>query len=347
MTAKIDIERIDELIAGYFAQGLNRDELTELQQWLKSSVENKSYFLQAQELWFSAISANHAMRFDSQKAFQRFLASTIVVKQKNETKIQNKHKKGFFELNFVRVAAAVALLIVFTGIGFQLGNGHSFGQLADVKIEAPYGSKTKMYLPDGTLVWLNAGSILSYNQDFGVDNRKIELVGEGYFEVTKNKNLPFNVKTNEMTVRVLGTKFNFRNYTDEDEASVTLIEGKVQLNNNTKNSTRDFVLIPNQQAVFDKNNKKITVNKVKAAYSSDWTRGLISFDEEKLANIVLELERLYNVQITIADDSLLNYRFYGNFTRTEQSIEDVLNVLASTNKLKFEQKGKEITLRSK
>jgi ferric-dicitrate binding protein FerR (iron transport regulator) len=349
MTAKIDIERIDELIAGYFAQGLNKDELAELQQWLKASVENKSYFLQAQELWFSAISANHAVRFDSKKAFQRFLASTIIVTQTNETEteIQTKYNKRFFELSFVRVAAAVALLIVFTGIGFQLGNGHSFGQLADVKVEAPYGSKTKMYLPDGTLVWLNAGSTLSYSQDFGVDNRQIVLVGEGYFEVTKNKNLPFNVKTNEMTVRVLGTKFNFRNYTDEDEASVSLIEGKVQLNDNINDSNRGFVLIPNQQAVFDKTNKNITVNRVKATYSSDWTKGLISFDEEKLSNIAHELERLYNVQITIADDSLLNYRFYGNFTRTEQSIEDVLNVLASTNKLKFEQKGKEITLHSK
>jgi ferric-dicitrate binding protein FerR (iron transport regulator) len=347
MTTKIDIERIDELIAGYFAQGLNKDELAELQQWLKASIENKSYFLQAQELWFSAISANHAVRFDSEKAFQRFLASTITINHTKESKILTNQKKKFFELNFVRVAAAVALLIVFTGIGFQLGNGHNFGQLADVKVEAPFGSKTKMYLPDGTLVWLNAGSTLSYNQDFGVDNRKIELVGEGYFGVTKSKNLPFDVKTNEMTVRVLGTKFNFRNYVDEDEASVTLIEGKVQLNNNIKNPNKGFVLIPNQQAVFDKTNKNITVNKVKAVYSSDWTRGLISFDEEKLANIVRELERLYNVQITIADDSLLNYRFYGNFTRTEQSIEDVLNVLASTDKLRFEQNGKEITLRLK
>ncbi len=346
MTTKIDIERIDELIAGYFAQGLNKDELAELQQWLKASVDNKTYFLQAQEVWFSAISANHAVRFDSEKAFQRFLASTITINEKAQIEISKKQKTRFFELNFVRVAAAVALLIVFTGIGFQIGNGRSFGTLADVIVEAPFGSKTKMYLPDGTLVWLNAGSTLSYNQDFGVDNRKIELIGEGYFEVTKNKELPFDVKTSEMTVRVLGTKFNYRNYSDEDEAIVTLIEGKVHLSENSSNKS-GYTLIPNQQAVFDKSNKNIAINTVRASYSSDWTKGLISFDEEKLGNIVRELERLYNVRIKIADDSLLNYRFYGNFTRTEQSIEDVLEVLASTDKLKFEQKGREITLRLK
>ncbi len=344
MNTKNDIARIDELIAGYFAQGLNKDELAELQQWLKASVDNKTYFLQAQEVWFSTISANHATRFDSEKAFQRFLSSTISLNVKENKEIPTIKSKPFFELNFIRVAAAVAVLVVFTGIGYWVGNGRNFGQLADVKVEAPFGSKTKMYLPDGTLVWLNAGSTLSYNQEFGVENRKIELVGEGYFEVTKNKALPFDVKTNEMTVRVLGTKFNYRNYSDEDEASVTLIEGKVYLSDNSSN-TNGYTLIPNQQAVFDKSNKNIAINTVKATYSSDWTKGLISFDEEKLGNIARELERLYNVKISIADDSLLNYRFYGNFTRTEQSIEDVLDVLTSTDKLRYEQNGKEITLR--
>ncbi|MEI8272766.1 MAG: FecR domain-containing protein [Paludibacter sp.] len=340
-----DIERINELIAGYFAQELNKEELTELQQWLKSSDENKTYFLQAQEVWFSAISASHAIRFNSEKAFHRFLASTISLNEKLNDGIPTKTKL-FFELNFIRIAAAVAILVVFTGVGYWIGNGHNFIQLANVKVEAPLGSKTKMYLPDGTLVWLNAGSTLSYNQEFGVDNRKIELVGEGYFEVTKNKSLPFDVKTKEMTVRVLGTKFNFRDYNDEDEASVTLLEGKVKLSEN--GSTSDgYTLTPNQQAVFDKTHKNIVINNVKAMYSSDWTKGLISFDEEKLGNIVREIERLYNVHITIADDSLLQYRFYGCFTRTDQSIEDVLNVFAATNKLRYEQNGKEITLRLK
>lgn len=345
MNTKNDIARIDELIAGYFAQALNKEELAELQQWLKFTDENKTYFLQAQEVWFSAISANHAIRFDHQKAFQRFLASTVSISENTINETSATSNSRFFKLSFFRVAAAVAMLVIFTGVGYIVG-GHNLRTLADVKVEAPFGSKTKMYLPDGTLVWLNAGSILSYNQEFGVDNRKIELVGEGYFEVTKNKALPFDVKTNEMTVRVLGTKFNYRNYADEDEASVTLIEGKVYLSDNSSD-TIGYTLAPNQQAVFDKNNKNIAINTVKATYSSDWTKGLISFDEEKLGNIARELERLYNVKISIADDSLLNYRFYGNFTRTEQSIEDVLDVLASTNKLKYEQKGRSITLRLK
>jgi ferric-dicitrate binding protein FerR (iron transport regulator) len=346
MNTKNDIAGIDELIAGYFAQELNKEELAELQQWLKSTNDNKTYFLQAQEVWFSAISANHAIRFNAEKAFQRFLSSTIALNEKATNDTPTVNSRRFFELNFIKVAAAVAVLMVFAGVGYWVGSGSNAGQLADVKVEAPFGSKTKMYLPDGTLVWLNAGSTLIYSQEFGVENREIQLIGEGYFEVTKNKALAFDVRTNEMTVHVLGTKFNFRNYSDEDEASVTLIEGKVQLNDNCKNDG-GYILAPNQQAIFDKTSKNITINTVRATYSSDWTKGLISFDEEKLGNIARELERLYNVNISIADDSLLNYRFYGNFTRTEQSIEDVLNVLASTNKLSYQQKGREITLRLK
>jgi len=288
MDTKTNIANVDELIAGYLAQQLKKDELTELQQWLKASDENKNYFLQSQEVWFSSISANNAIRFDSQKAFQRFLASTITLNEKAQTEISSKHQTRFFELNFIRVAAAVAVLVVFIGIGYLVGNGGTSPQLANVKVEAPAGSRTKMYLPDGTLVWLNAGSTLIYSQDFGKRNRNIEITGEGYFEVTRNQELPFNVKTEEMTVRVLGTKFNFRNYVDEDEATVTLVEGKVKLKSSSLNNN-EF----------------------------------------------------------IADDSLLNYRFYGNFTRIEQNIEDVLNVLASTNKLTYEQKGRKITLRLK
>lgn len=333
---------IDDLIAGYFAQELNNEQLAELQMWLKASDENKAYFLQTQEVWFSAISANHAVRFDAERAFQRFLTSTVrITNGKSLQKAKPIHR--IVSPVFFKVAAAIAILVVFTGVGYQLGEFNRERFMADVVVEAPLGSRTKMNLPDGTLVWLNAGSTLRYKKDFGIDNRTVELIGEGYFEVTHKKRLNFDVKTNEVTVRVLGTKFNFRNYKDEDEVRVTLLEGKVELCQSI-DGIENKTLTPDEQAVIDKNTNNVTVNKVDAIYASDWTKGYISFDEEKLGNIVQELERLYNVKITIADENLLEYRFYGNFKRTEQTIEDVLKVLVSTERLRFEQKGKEIIL---
>jgi transmembrane sensor len=335
-----DISKIDELIAGYFAQELNKEELAELQNWLKISSDNRNYFLQAQEIWFSTISASNAMRFNSEKAFNRFLASTTVLEEK-ENKTHN--TVYFSRSNLIKVAAVALLVLSFVGVGYKIGSNNN-KELANVTIESPLGSKTKTYLPDGTMVWLNAGSTLSFGSKFGVESRKIELKGEAYFEVTKNKSLPFYVKTNEVTVRVLGTKFNFRNYGDEAEASVTLFEGKVKLNDNSS-TENEYVLAPNQQAVLNKKNKNFAISSVKASNSFGWTKGHLMFDEEKLCNIVKELERNYNVKITISDNALLNYRFFGSFDVNDQNLQEVLNVLSSTKKFSYVQKGNEFILR--
>jgi ferric-dicitrate binding protein FerR (iron transport regulator) len=336
MNTATDHNRIDELITGYFSQEQNNDELKELRDWIVSSNDNKAYFMQMQEVWFSAIGDKNEFRFNKEKAFQRFLIRTEKDIEKENTPI--------FLFTFQRIAAAVALLIVLAGSGYWLlCSNHLNQQLADVTIEAPLGSRTKMHLPDGTLVWLNAGSKITYSSKFGVNDRKVSLEGEGYFEVTKNKLLPFDVRTSDMTVRVLGTKFNFRNYNDEEEARVTLLEGRVSFNSGLKKS-EDFFLSPNQQAVLDKKMNRTLIFSVKAKYVSEWTKGFIFFDEERLPDMVRELERSYNVKINIADDSLRNCRFYGNFPRTEQTIQEVLNVLASTNRLKYKIQGKEITL---
>jgi len=335
-----DRTRIDELITGYFAQGLDNSELAELHVWLTSADENKNYFMHMQEVWFSAIGAKEEFRFDKEKAFQRFLSRIEVYSE--DTK-DDQDGKRIFWMGARRIAAAVALLIVFAGSGYWFGNNHINKQITDVTVEAPLGSKTKIYLPDGTLVWLNAGSIISYSQGFGFKDRNVALQGEGYFEVTKNKALPFEVKTSDMKVLVLGTKFNFRNYNDEIEARVTLLEGKVSANSGLNYSEEHF-LTPNQQIILDKKTGSVSISNVNAKFAQLWTKGLIFFDEEKLPDIAKELERSYNVKINIADDSLREYRFYGNFTRNEQTIQEVLDVLVSTHRLNYKMSGKVITL---
>lgn len=129
----------------------------------------------------------------------------------------------------------MVVIVFFCGtIAFQSGKRVLQNQLTQITVEAPYGSKTKLYLPDGTLVWLNAGSKMSYAQDFGINERSLNLSGEAYFEVTRNEEIPFKVHTEELDVKVLGTKFNFRNYKDDLEAKVCLLEGKVALNTRQK-----------------------------------------------------------------------------------------------------------------
>jgi len=285
-----------------------------------------------------AINMDDESGFNKDQAFQHFLERTI-----NAT--EGIQKKPRFKLYFLRIAASVTLLIATSAIGYWFGT-NKINNLTEnlISVEAPFSSRSKMYLPDGTLVWLNAGSKITYAQNFGVKNRKITLVeGEAYFEVTKNDRIPFDITAQDLSVRVFGTKFNFRNYSDEDEESVTLLEGKVNVKNASDNKS-GYLLFPNQKVIYDKAGKRMRLIDVKAKNSSAWTEGIIFFDEERLPDIVRELERLYDVKIELADKELYNYRFYGTFIRTEQTIQEVLNVFASTEKLKYIINGKEVRI---
>lgn len=328
--------RIDELITNYLSGGLGTEELTELEDWLKASPENQKYFRQIREVWFSTIGANEETRYDKEAAFQRFLSKTQVAAEKKVIKKHPLHK-------YMYAAAAIALLCLISFASYWSGSEQVKKQFAEMVIEAPLGSKTKLYLPDGTLVWLNAGSKITYSQGFGVAERKLQLAGEGYFEVTKNEQIPFEIKTKELELRVLGTKFNFRNYPEDEEISVDLLEGKVSLKNSLKNNSLCY-LEPDQKAILNKRNGELQISSVEAEYASEWTNGFLFFDEDLLPDIAKELERSYNVKITLEDSLLATFRFYGNFVRKEQSIRDILDMLASTGKLQYHINGRNIHL---
>lgn len=331
---------IDELIATYLSQGLEAEKLSELENWLKASPENQKHFQQMREIWFSTISANEKERYNKEDAYSRFLNRTRQIPQKEKTVKKPSLHKFFYG------AAAVALLCLISFASYRTGTEQVKKQFAEMVVEAPLGSKTRLYLPDGTLVWLNAGSTITYSQGFGVEERKLKLSGEGYFEVTRNKQLPFEITTKELQLRVLGTKFNFRNYPEDEEVSVSLLEGKVSLRNYLKNDALCY-LEPDQKAILNKKNGKLMVSASEARYTAEWTNGFLFFDEELLPDIIKELERSYNVKIYIEDESLKTFRFYGNFVRKEQTIQEILEMLASTGKLEYRIEGKTVRLSSR
>lgn len=325
----------NDWITGYLTNSLTPEETQSLQEWLNASEENRKYFSDMQEVWIAASDETDDSSFNKDKAYQLFL------KQTEATPQQGINKRKAFQLRPWMYAAAMIIVVFICGtIAFQSGKSVIRNQLTQISIEAPYGSKTKLYLPDGTLVWLNAGSKMSYAQDFGINERTLNLTGEAYFEVTKNKHIPFKVHTEELDVKVLGTKFNFRNYKDDLEAKVCLLEGKVALNTREK----ETILHPDQQALLDKKTGKLSVSGTKAAYSAEWTNDRLYFDEVLLSDIIKELERSYDVKITVADDTLNTIRFYGNFRKREQSIQEIMDVLSSTDKMTYTMNGKNIVI---
>ena len=331
-------KHIDELIANYLTEGLDKNALDELKTWIAASAENQQYFIRQREIWFSAVSREAASVYDKDKAFENFRNRV-----ESQKEIQSTSRRGFSLSALWRYAAVVAIIIAVGCISYWQREVNVKDTFADISVEAPLGSKTKLYLPDGTLVWLNAGSRMTYSQGFGVDNRKVELEGEGYFEVKRNEKIPFFVKTKDLQLQVLGTKFNFRDYPEDHEVVVSLLEGKVGLNNLLREE-KEAVLSPDERAVLNKANGLLTVESVTASNASQWTDGYLFFDEELLPDIAKELERSYNVKIHIANDSLKTFRFYGNFVRREQNIQEVLEALASTEKMQYKIEERNITI---
>ena len=186
-------DTVHDWITGYLTNSLTPEEMQSFQEWLNASEENRKYFSDIQEVWIAASNeADDVHSFNKDRAYQLFLRRT------GETTQQGINKRKAFQLRPWMYAAAMTIIVFICGtIAFQTGKSVIRKQLTQISIEAPYGSKTKLYLPDGTLVWLNAGSKMSYAQDFGINERALNLTGEAYFEVTKNKHIPFKVHTDE------------------------------------------------------------------------------------------------------------------------------------------------------
>lgn len=328
-------QHIDNLISTYFSGELTPGELKELREWIDESAGNRRHFLKMQEVWFSSISDSDAGRFDKDAAYRLFLEKT------GETRKRRLSRKAV--LRALTGAAAVVLIAVVSLFAYRQGSNRVKNLFSNIVIEAPHGSRTKLYLPDSTLVWLNAGSKITYSQGFGVSERKVYLTGEGYFEVVRNEKLPMHVITDELRVDVLGTTFNFRNYPDEEEIVVSLEKGKIVSRNELK-AGQSFTLTPNQKVTLNKKTKVMVLSDVDAGNISGWIDGSLFFDEKLLPDIVRTLERSYGVGIRIADPSLNTFRFYGHFSRVENTIQEVLDRLVATDRLEYIIDGEDIVL---
>lgn len=211
---------------------------------------------------------------------------------------------------------------------YKIGGRHADADNVNTLSTAP-GETFSVRLPEGSVVWLNAGSSLSYSPALlKKGKRLVKLTGEGYFEVAKDAAHPFVVQTETQEVQVLGTKFNISNYHNDAETATTLVEGAVKI----KNRHFEKLLRPGEQAL--NSGKVITTNKADVEAVCAWKDGYFRFNEEGIKEIVKELERWYNVKIEL-DDKLAYIRFTGKILRT-RDISHILKLMQETNNIKFE-----------
>lgn len=201
----------------------------------------------------------------------------------------------------------------------------------------PYGNQSRVVLSDKTVVWLNAGSRLVYPTQFKDNVREVVLMGEAFFEVARNPDQPFIVKTSNLDIRVLGTKFNVSAYAEDPMIQTVLNEGSVAIRRNgAKIFEEDLVIKPNQMASFDKNNQTTKISNVTAEVFSLWTKGLISFEEVDFSRVIKQVERFYNVKVQFSDQQKKVMRISGKLD-LRRSRQEVIEYLEKVSLSSFEQ----------
>lgn len=307
------------IINKYLAGEASEAEVKELFSWIDSSPENRAEFIQYKKIWVltSRAEAHHDINWNPE--------------------FVNSGKSGNVRRLVTYTKYAAAVVIVF-GLGMLLQyiagpkNSPTYAYLADTQIEVPKGQMSSVILPDGTKVQLNSGSKLVYASGFNSGERTVNLEGEAFFNVAKDKKHSFIIKTKSLDFKVYGTSFNVQAYPDDNEVNTTLVEGSLGVVGKTGDEIAR--LVPGENANFKEENKKLVVSNVDLELYTSWKEGMVTFRNEKLKDIARKIERWYNVQIVINNPKLADELYMGTIMKNKP-IDQLLEVFKLTSSLNY------------
>lgn len=311
-------EDIDILIVDFLDRKISADGLRVLNNWVSGAEENSEYFEQVKRTWMLSSAAGGAAA-DTRPAYYAFVKRTK--KKKFLAGRPNNWR------NYAAYAAAVLMLLMVVPVAVNMLQRD---EVRYTELNIPRAAKLNVVLPDGSVAWINADSKLVYPSDFGKKERRISLEGEGYFEVVKDR-APFIVAMDSAQIRVLGTKFNVRNYKEDPHMRVALFEGSVAFSN----SEREVVMKPGQTLQMDKAGKSFNILNTQVGYSNLWINNKLFFDEMSLGDIAFELSRAFNVNFHFDSDEVKKLVFYGDVVIEHDNLKEILDVMSSTNKFKY------------
>jgi transmembrane sensor len=359
----------EDLICGYLKDDLTPEETRELIDWIKLDKANKQTFDECCELWITTRSASKNPGYNAQEGFWKFRQ-----KIKNSDQSVSIPSKTRFLWRAIRYAAIFIIAFLSGGFLFYQFGIQSTSRTAQSisELVVPMGSRAQFTLADGTVVTLNAGSTLRTDNHFGIDDRIVELEGEGYFKVAKDKLKPFIVKTPYLKVTALGTEFNVKAYLVDKTIETTLVNGSVRIEPTSEAGTGEVTILqPNQKLTFYKEDSRFEDNsgvssgksqpgikpvKVHTTASAvklvkenvniepvvSWKENRWIFENQSLSQMAVDLERRFDVQILFKSEGLRSYRFTG--TILAEPIEQVLEVMSITAPISFRLNGRVVTL---
>lgn len=317
---------IDEVIIRFLDGSATQAERNFLLNWLKESEKNQHDFSQVRDLWLlgNAVPANDR---ETEAALKKL---------KNRI-LKGEKKAGAFSpvvYTFMKVAAMVVLLF---GVGYF---SYYWGERSTLsspevlnRLLTADGGKGRFVLPDSTVVWLNSNTILTYPENFTASAREVHLDGEAYFEVKRDEKKPFKVHADKMLVKVLGTKFVVKNYRKQSRVETTLVEGSVQVAG--CEMVAPVTLMPGQSISYHKTNGDIDTQAVNTDNYTAWTHDCLTFDNSKLADVIVNMEHWYAIEIEC--DPLFARTISVSFSiQSGEKIDDILQALSLVTPIKYE-----------
>lgn len=323
MDMNIDFRALAE---AYFTGNISPEDECRLFAFITENTENETQFRAYEEAWRKK-SSDVSTRAAWEKLKSNMQISESVV-------IPFTPKR---HIPWMSVAAAVAVLLVAVSGIFFWQKREEASQHRYV-FEVAYGGKGQITLSDGTKVWLNAGSTLSYGSDFN-KKREVELNGEGYFEVTKKNGKPFVVRSGDYELTVLGTKFDLSAYPDEKLITAALVEGSVRVE--CSNEVRHMT--PDQTLSFDKKKEEFVELDALAKQSCAWKENNIEYDNIAMSDLFSKLNRKFNVDIRVNSEQILNEEVRVSF-RNNENVDEILSALKELVPMQVERQGNTITI---
>ncbi len=299
---------------------------------LRSSPDIESRIIQAKEI---ILNMEFKEEVPTESDFNEVLSNISDAIQSNDYEVESQPElhSRFYWLKI----AAIILIVLLPTIFLYKSLNQSTEQDEQITIEYinkfnPAGQKSKIYLPDGTSVWLNSESSVSYVDGFEIDQRRVELIGEAYFDIVKDAKKPFVVKANNVSVMALGTSFNVRDYQDEDQVNISLTTGEVLVT--TNNDLSKVYLHPGEQVILGRTDGRIVESKFDPRTTIGWKDGLIYFENASYAEITKKLQRWYGVKFKLLSDTSPDWGYTGSFR--ESSLEMVMERLSYVESFGYE-----------